>query len=59
MTDIEVMGIVISFFNILFTTPLFWSVIWHERFGSDVKRTLLNQLVSSRFVNNFEFPQVL
>jgi len=54
MNVAQVFGILTSLVNITLTTPLFWAVIWFERFGSDVKRTLLNQLVSSRFENNFE-----
>ena len=26
--------------------PMFYSIIWYERFGSDKKRTIINQLVS-------------
>ncbi len=27
--------------------PMFYSIIWYERFGSDMKRTIINQLVSA------------
>ena len=42
-----VLGLSASFFNIFFTTPLFYFIVWYEKCGSDHPRTLLNQLVVS------------
>ena len=39
--------ILASLFNILFVTPIYCSIIWYERFGTDHRRSLLNQLVAS------------
>ena len=36
-----------SLINIAIVTPMSYSIIWYERFGSDYRRTLLNQLISS------------
>ena len=41
------LGLVLSFFNFLFFTPLFYAIAWYERYGTNQNRTLLNQLVSS------------
>jgi hypothetical protein len=38
--------ILASFVNILLITPLYCSIIWYERFGTDQRRTLINQLVA-------------
>ena len=40
-------GIQVSLINVVFLTPLFYAIIWYERYGSDHHRTLLNQLVST------------
>ena len=36
-----------SLVNLIFVTPLAYSIIWFERFGSDLRRTLLNQIAAS------------
>jgi hypothetical protein len=41
------LGILTSLLNIAIVTPMSCSIIWYERFGSDHRRTLLNQLISS------------
>ena len=41
------LGILTSLLNIAIVTPMSCSIIWYERFGSDYRRTLINQLVSS------------
>ena len=46
-------GILTSLINIAVVTPLSLSIIWYERFGSDLRRTLLNQFVSSMCWNIF------
>jgi hypothetical protein len=42
-----ILGIVSTLLNILFLTPLSYSIAWYEKFGTSHNRTLLNQLVSS------------
>ena len=41
------LGITTSLLNFLVLTPLLYSIVWYERFGSDHPRTLINQLVAS------------
>ena len=41
------LGIITSFINFLFFTPMFFAIAWYERYGTNQNRTLLNQLVSS------------
>jgi hypothetical protein len=43
----KIIGIISSAINIVFFTPLFYSIIWYEKYGSGIHRTLINQLVSS------------
>jgi len=38
-------GIFVTIVNILITSPCFYSIIWYEKFGSNHKRTLLNQVI--------------
>ena len=38
--------IVFSFLVVIFASPLYYGIIWYERFGHDNKRTLVNQLSS-------------
>jgi tryptophan-rich sensory protein len=41
------LAILASLINLVFVTPISYSITWYERYGSDHRRTLLNQLVSS------------
>jgi hypothetical protein len=41
------LAILTSLLNIVFVTPISYSIIWYEKYGSDHRRTLLNQLVAS------------
>ena len=55
------LGVLTSLINIIVLTPMSYSVIWYERFGSNHPRTVLNQLVSSMcwniiFQNLINFP---
>ena len=43
----KIIAIISSIANIVFLTPLFYSIIWYEKYGSGIHRTLINQLVSS------------
>ena len=43
----KIIGIISSITNIVFFTPLFYSIIWYEKYGFGMHRTLINQLVSS------------
>ena len=43
------LSMVISILNIVFLSPMLFGVILYEKFGSDKKRTLINQLVASIF----------
>jgi hypothetical protein len=45
------LGLFASALSIIFVTPLSFSIIWYERYGSDLRRILPNQLVSSIFWN--------
>ena len=38
--------IVLSFLVIIFASPLYYGIIWYERFGHDNRQTLVNQLFS-------------
>ena len=42
-----VLAILVSLLNIVVVTPISYSITWYERFGSEHRRTLLNQLVAS------------
>jgi hypothetical protein len=47
-------GLFSSIFNVIVLTPLFLAIVWYEKFGSGLPRTLLNQLVTStwyQFIN--------
>ena len=41
------LGIAISICNLFALTPILYTIVWYERFGSEHPRTLLNQLVAS------------
>ena len=43
----KLFGISVSVFNILVCSPLMYYVVWHEKYGSDVYRTLQNKLMAS------------
>ena len=43
------LSMVISILNIVFLSPMLFGLILYEKFGSDKKRTLINQLVASIF----------
>ena len=47
MNPSKIIGIQISLINVLFFTPLFYAIIWFEKYGSNTHRTLLNQLVAT------------
>ena len=36
-----------SLINFVLITPLLYSIVWYEHYGTDYQRTLLNQLVST------------
>jgi hypothetical protein len=38
------LGILASVINVMFVTPVALAIIWYERYGSNQKRTLLNQV---------------
>jgi hypothetical protein len=42
----KLISLTASSFLTIFCVPLFYSFIWYEHFGSDKKRTLINQLVA-------------
>jgi hypothetical protein len=42
-----IIGLVLAFLSICIIIPIFYSIIWYEKFGSDKKRTVLNKLVGS------------
>ena len=42
-----IIGVIFTIMSSLFNIPLLLSVIWHEKFGTDKKRTVLNKLVAS------------
>ena len=44
-------GLIATTLNVLFVTPISYSIIWYERYGSELRRILPNQLVSSIFWN--------
>ena len=44
----RIMSITLAIVCILFGTPLLYSVVWFERFGSDNKRTLLTMFVAMK-----------
>ena len=41
------LAIMASLVNIVLVTPLAYSIIWFERFGSDMRRTFMNQTVAA------------
>jgi hypothetical protein len=45
----KVIGISLSVLNILVCCPLMYYIVWHEKYGSDIYRTLMNKLVASIF----------
>jgi len=47
LTITKMLAITLSFLLSLTALPLLFGIIWYERFGTDSKRTLMNQLVSS------------
>ena len=54
-------GLIVSLINFVLITPLLYSIVWYEHYGTDYQRTLLNQLVSSTcwngiIYNLFEIP---
>ena len=42
----KISGIFLSLINIFVLTPLLYSIIWYERYGTNQHRTLINQLVA-------------
>ena len=38
------LGITASVINVVFVTPVAQAIIWYEKYGSNQKRTLLNQV---------------
>jgi hypothetical protein len=42
-----IVGFIIAILNIIFVTPVLFGVVFYEKFGSDKKRSLINQLVAS------------
>ena len=43
----KIYGICLSMINIFVLTPMLYAIIWYERFGSNQRRTLINQLVAA------------
>ena len=43
----KIFAIILSILLSLIVLPFLYGIIWYEKFGTDSKRTLLNQLVSS------------
>jgi hypothetical protein len=43
----KIIGIVLTLLSMCINIPLYYSIIYFEKYGSDKKRTVLNKLVSS------------
>jgi hypothetical protein len=47
LSAFKMFAIISSILNVVFFTPLFYSIIWYEKYCLGIHRTLINQLVSS------------
>ena len=52
---IKIISISVSFISSLIILPFLYGIIWYERYGTDVKRILLNRIVSSVCWSFFEY----
>jgi hypothetical protein len=51
----QIFSLTLAISCILICTPLFYCVVWYEKFGSDKKRTLINKLVSMNCWNGIGY----
>ena len=42
----KVIALIVSALIVILFVPLYYAIIWYERFGSDIKRTLINEMFS-------------
>ncbi len=65
LSTFKMFAVISSIVNVVFFTPLFYSIIWYEKYCLGIHRTLINQLVSSCCwvaicYNTFvQFPEVV